>query len=167
MTISWHSAPSAPVSGNIEVDQSGKIERTNTDTVLAFSDGISRAVRIPASVKREALELLRTKRRRSRNSKVVYWQLFVVGLHLLLREYWHRLEHVTIDTEYTGREIEIRGMLLMLIRVEQPGYPSKRISFRQVGKSSPAHHLAWQVHRGLREADHRITLEEILALLQK
>lgn len=37
---------------NIEVDQSGKIERTREDTVLAFSDGKSGSVRIPAAVKR-------------------------------------------------------------------------------------------------------------------
>lgn len=35
----------------VEADQTGKIEQTSWDTVLAFSDGLQRAIRIPAKVK--------------------------------------------------------------------------------------------------------------------
>ena len=36
----------------VEVDQSGKIKDPGADTVLAFSNGLSRAIRMPASAKR-------------------------------------------------------------------------------------------------------------------
>lgn len=43
----------------VEVDQSGKIGDTKVPTVLAFSNGRSFAVLIPAIVKRECLKRLR------------------------------------------------------------------------------------------------------------
>ena len=49
---------------HIEVDQSGKIEKMNVDTVLAFSDGKRAAVLIPAEVKRVCLQGLRRGGRR-------------------------------------------------------------------------------------------------------
>ena len=44
---------------HIEVDQSIKVEQTQQDTVLAFSDGIQRVILIPAEVKRACQQELR------------------------------------------------------------------------------------------------------------
>ena len=150
---------------DVEVDQSGKMERTQTDTVLAFSNGQRYAIRIPASVKRAALHVLRRKRKPSGSKKTVYLRLFVAGLFLLLKDYLDTLDHIIIDIEYPGREADIRGMLLLFIRRSAPHYASDRIVFRQIGKKSPAHRLAWEVHRGIQEADHVVTEEELLSLL--
>ena len=57
----------------MEVDRSGKIEKTNKDTDLAFSDDIRYAVLIPARVKREAINLLRSLGKRGKN-------LYIPGL---------------------------------------------------------------------------------------
>jgi len=43
----------------LEVDQSIKIEQTNTDTVLALANGETLVLVVPAAVKRECLMLLR------------------------------------------------------------------------------------------------------------
>jgi hypothetical protein len=67
---------------HIEVDQSGKVERTNVDTVLAFSDGKSAALLIPAEVKRVCLEVLR---RGGRRKTTIVLRIFVAGLFLLLQ----------------------------------------------------------------------------------
>jgi hypothetical protein len=61
----------------IQVDQSIKIEQTNQDTVLALANDEDFAVIIPASVKREALERLRSTKR---NKKTVCLQLFAAGI---------------------------------------------------------------------------------------
>jgi hypothetical protein len=44
---------------DIEVDQSGKIEDTRVDTVIAFSNGLSGTILIPAVVKRVCIRALR------------------------------------------------------------------------------------------------------------
>ncbi|MGA9349158.1 MAG: hypothetical protein WBW48_10180 [Anaerolineae bacterium] len=150
---------------DVEVDQSGKVERTQMDTVLAFSNNLRYAIRIPAAVKRAALHALRQRCKPSRSKKAIYVGLFAAGLYLLLREHLDTLDYIIIDVEYPGREADIRGMLLLWIRRIDPEYPSERIVFRQVGKKSPAHNLAWEVYRGKHQADRVITEKELLALL--
>ncbi len=150
---------------DVEVDQSGKVERTQTDTILAFSNSRRYAIRIPATVKRAALHVLRQRHKPSASRKTFYLRLFTAGLYLLLRDHLNVLDHIIVDTEYAGREADIRGMLLSLIRRTDPQYPSDRIVFRQVGKKSPAHSLTWEVHRGKYQADHVVTEKELLNLL--
>ena len=43
----------------VDVDQSGKFENTQMDTVLAFSNAIHYAILIPAQVKRDCIAVLR------------------------------------------------------------------------------------------------------------
>lgn len=150
---------------DVEVDQSGKVERTQMDTVLAFSNGQRYAIRIPATVKRAVLHVLQQRRKPSGSKKAVYLHLFTAGLFLLLRDHLNVLDHIIIDTEYSGREADIRGMLLLLIRRTDPQYSTDRIMFRQVGKKSPAHSLAWETFRGKRQPDHVVAESELLDVL--
>ena len=149
----------------VEVDQSGKVERTNTDTFLAFSDDFHYVICVPAGVKRAGQASLRSKWRRRKGKKSIYMRMFAVGLFLLLKDHLANLGQIVIDTEYTGRESDIKGMLLELIRCIEPGYLAERITFRRIGKRSPAHNLAWETHRGKRRPDHTVTEEELLNLL--
>ncbi len=148
--------------GEVEIDQSGKVERTQTDTVLALADGQAYAIRIPATVKRAALARLRQK---GKSATVSYLRLFAAGLYLLVAGRLSSLERMVIDTEYTGQDANIRGMLLRLVRRAEADYPAERIVFRQVGKDSPAHALALAVHRGARQADRVVTEADLIGLL--
>ncbi len=152
-------------SRHAEVDQSGKIEQTNTDTILAFSDGKHYAIRIPASVKRAVLNRLKQDHDPAKSRKALPLRVFAAGLYLLLRDYLGLLDRITIDTEYTGHEDDIRGMLLSMIRRTVPSYAGDRIIFQQVGKKSPAHDLAWGVTRGMRRVDRVVTEQELFKLL--
>ena len=149
----------------VEVDQSGKIERTHTDTFLAFSDSLHYVICIPARVKKAGQAALRSKWRRRKGKKAIHIRLFAAGLFLLLKDHLTDLGQIVIDTEYTGRESDIRGMLLELIRRIEPDYLAERIIFRRIGKRSAAHNLAWETHRGKRKPDHTITEGELLNLL--
>lgn len=70
---------------NIEVDQSGKMGDLRVNTVLAFSNDLSRAILVPAQVKRALVQKLRDQGK-SRTRAAI--QLFAAGLFLLLNCLW-------------------------------------------------------------------------------
>lgn len=147
---------------HIEVDQSGKIEQTNKDTALAFSDDISYAVVIPARVKREAINLLRATGKRGKN---LYISLFAAALYQLLKDHLDQIDLIAIDIEYEGNEQDVKLMLLNLIWQCRPTYSAANIAFRRIGKKSPAHKKALATYRGVARADRTLKVEELLAPL--
>jgi len=147
---------------DIEVDQSGKIERMRTDTILAFSDGKSGSVRIPAEVKRECLQALRLE---GREKTSVVLRLFATGLFLLLRDVLDEVSRVSIDQEYPGHEADIKGMLLRLVHQNGQELDKGQVIFRHIGKYSAAHFKAHGVYVGIQEADRVLTAADILSLL--
>jgi hypothetical protein len=147
---------------HIEVDQSGKIEQTHKDTVLAFSDDINYAVLIPARIKREAINLLRATGKRGKN---LYISLFAAALYQLLKNHLDRVDLIVIDMEYEGNEQDVKLMLLNLIWQRYPTYPAANITFHRIGKKSPAHKKALATYRGIARADRTLKVEELLAPL--
>lgn len=148
----------------IEIDQSGKVEKTNRATVIAFSNHITKAVIIPASVKRECIEILR---RGDRNKQTFVFQIFAAGIFCLIEEYIHQLQVIVIDTEYPGRDGDIKGMLLNAILLLRPDFPKHSITFRQVGKKSGSHFKAYGVFTGKQRAEQTLTVEDLLRALGK
>lgn len=143
----------------VEVDQSGRIEFTKHDTVLAFSDGINYSIRIPRAVKRNCINELRA---RGLSGVTFYVQLFATGLFLLLRDHISNLAQITIDIEFLGKDDDTKRHLMnMLLRA---GYKVKarQIQFRPIGKQSPAHKLALSIFRGEREPDLVVSKDELL-----
>ncbi len=147
---------------NVEVDQSRKIEETG-DTVLAFSNDICWAILIPAPVKRLGFQMLRAK---GKTGKAATIWLFAACVFLVLGDHLHLIKHITIDMEYAGREADIRGILLTLIRRDYPAFAREGIAFARVGKNSPAHAKAWAVRRGQEEANRTITKVDLIRLLE-
>jgi hypothetical protein len=147
---------------HIEVDQSVKIENTRADTVLAFADGESYAILIPAAVKRLCLVALRERRKLARIRVI---RLFSAALFLLMEPHWNRIREVTIDIEYTGWEADIKAALVRHLRAKGLYMPEYGIHFRRIGKKSPAHKLALLVYRGGAEPNRRIAAEELLRLV--
>lgn len=150
----------------IEIDQSSKIERTSQNTVLAMCDGHKRTILIPARVKREALAMLRSN---GKGRNIAYYQLFAVGLFILLEPHLHDIikhkENIMIDKEYVGQEDKIKGMLLGYAHSKGLDLSKRQVFFAQVGKKSAAHKMAWEVQRGDRKADCIIKLDDLLPFL--
>jgi hypothetical protein len=147
------------VQHHVEVDQSIKVEQSHQHTVLAFSDGTHGTVLVPAGVKRACQRELRSK---GVKPGMIALRMFTAGVLLLLEAQMHNIVSVTIDTEYEGREGEIKGLLLCFIRRWVPGFPKEAITFRRIGRKSPAHRLAWETHKGKRKPNRLVTLEELL-----
>jgi hypothetical protein len=146
----------------VEVDQSIKIGDLSGATVLAFSDHISGTVLIPAEVKRTLIMRLRARGKSKIRATV---QVFSAALFLLLEATIGQISAVIIDTEYSGYEPDIEGMLLNYLRKVEPEFSKERLAFRQVGKSSPAHKQAFAVHRGKLNPDRVLEIENFLAVL--
>jgi hypothetical protein len=132
----------------VEVDQSGRVEFTSTHTVLALSNSLQGAIRISGQIKREILQHLRNRARMRRTPKTYYLQIFAAGLFLLLRDVLDQLDSIVIDQEYPGKEAK------------------EKITFRSIGKSSHAHHLALETYRGDKPPKHTISLQDLLALFR-
>ncbi len=150
----------------IELDQSQKIERFEQDTVLAFANKIQGSLVIPARVKRKMLVRLR---RKGKNRKGACLWIFSAGVYLLLKPYLseiiNRNELIIIDTEYTGQDANIKGMILRHVVNSGFNLRKDRIIFAQIGRSSAAHELAYCVQQGRTQAHFRIRLEDFLDLL--
>ncbi|MEK7543758.1 MAG: hypothetical protein AAB557_02740 [Patescibacteria group bacterium] len=126
----------------VEVDQSGRIEDLSTGTAIAIANGKSSAVFVSAGTKRKIIVRLR------RNSFIPAKDLpaiiFSVVLFMLIEE--HKIDVLKIDEEYTGKNEIIEETLKKLyLRSRKKRIPDVR--FVRIGKQSPAHKVAWEVHR--------------------
>jgi len=129
--------------------------------VLALANSIRYAIRIPAQVKRTCLKVLR---RRGKKGSALYMPLFSAALFLLLRPWSRQLGIVAIDIEYEGHEAEIKARLLRLAWRYGLRVSAGQLTFRLIGKQSPAHRTALSVFRGERTADRIVKAQELLRL---
>ena len=144
---------------DVEIDQSGRTDVLTVNTALALSDGLQRVVLIPRSVKWKCAAHLRA---RGVRKALVGVRLFSAGLVLLLEECVHSLGVITIDLEYVGWEGEINRHVLRKLRDRGHVIEKDQIVFRQIGKESPAHELAWQTLKGYRTPERRIRVDELM-----
>jgi len=148
----------------VEVDQSGKFEQLNTHTVIACANGKSNAIWISASTKRNLVQRLR-KSLIPRKDLVSI--LFAVLVFMLLDNLGTPLNTIIIDEEYTGKDNIIGESLRKLLVDKSRTKWQGQIRFRQIGKLSSAHNLAWKTHRARkRPIDVKKILEDdVLQLL--
>jgi len=148
---------------HIEVDQSGKVEDTATNTTIAFSNEKRQAILIPATVKRACLQKLRQE---GKTGKSIYRRMFVVGLFFLLKDNVKKGDLVTIDIEYVGHSRSIKEHLLSLLADAGVKCGPDNFRFERIGKKSPAHDKAYYVHRGDFKAEKIISEEELLKYIK-
>jgi hypothetical protein len=148
----------------VEVDQSGRIEFTKEDTVLAFANGMKYSILIPATVKRDCVLTLR---RLGFAGPNFYLQLFAVGLFLLLKDHIGNISHAILDYEFLGREPEIKRYLSNYLRRAGHTITADQIQFLHIGKHSQAHLLAIATLRRQEKPNRVITLKEMLGEFRK
>jgi hypothetical protein len=149
---------------DVQIDQSGKMNNLARDTVLAFSNDIQHAIRIPAAVKRNLVQYFKQKGKSKTRAVML---LFSAALFLLLRDALERIDQIVIDVEYEGYEDEIKGWLLSHIHQVDPGFDKARVRFQRVGKKSPAHRRALAVFRGDEPPDQILTEQALLSTLSE
>jgi len=177
---------------HIEIDQSGKIEQLNKDSVIAFSNKNQYSVLIPKSVKQEAYNLYKGK------IKELRYRLFCIAIYYCLRDYTHGQnllsnscpfviskrhylllkflclllhikgkELITICCEYKGKENLIKSLLLSYLRKDSLEIDSRVIRFGVISKKSNAHAVAIDAFRGNRRPNKILSLNEVEKCLKK
>lgn len=137
----------------VEIDQSGKIEDTNRDTVIAYANGRTRSVKITGKTKRRLQEVYRL----IGKPRLFVISTFSVAIYLLVRNDLKRLTEIVIDEEYSGKEHLIEGWLQKLLGKES----GLNITFHRIGKGSKAHELALKVFQGKKKTDETLDFDLI------
>jgi hypothetical protein len=123
----------------VEVDQSGKVEQTNFDTIVALSNERNISIRLTKQSKRELLIYFRERRKEF----LFPYVTFSILVALVIKSY-KPTHTVTIDTEYMGHEALIKKCILLCLKHWKITTKTP-IEFGFVGKSSPAHEVAAKV----------------------
>ena len=93
---------------NIEIDQSGKVENTSKNTIIAFSNDIFGSIFITAKDKREIQKIFR----KIGKSRIFVYRLFSILIFLLIKDHLKRIDQIIIDEEYPGKENLIKNYLI-------------------------------------------------------
>lgn len=139
----------------IEIDQSGKIEDTHHDTIIAYTNGQTKSLKIPSGTKRDIQKLFR--KIGEPRSYVIH--TFTTLIYLLIADELDELTDVVIDIEYPGFESVISRLLTIICQGEKGIVPD--IYFKLVGKRSKAHKTALKVFRGKSKSDQEISLNQL------
>lgn len=146
----------------IYIDQSGKVEYTSQDTVLAFSNGKSKSVLIKAVEKRKVQKAFRE----AGKPKMFVYKTFAALLYMLIEKEDLSILGMQIDREYWGKETIIKDHFLRIIKKQHKVHLNvSRVSFSLVGRFRVCHKLAIAVLRGNKVPDRIITASEILDLV--
>ena len=143
----------------VEIDQSVKIEQTSRDTIIAFANDFSRAIVIPSQVKK----YLKKRFRELGKPNMFYYRTFAAGVALLLKRHIRKIGRVVIDTEYAGRERMIRDMVVDMLSGQ--GFKLPIIEFKEIGKRSNAHTVAYLTMKRKRAPDEILALRNLWELI--
>src|SRR3989344_3066188 len=143
----------------IEIDQSGKVEQTGKDTILAISNEDWDTVIIKAKTKRRLQEIFR---RHGQTQNFVLFT-FSAGLAILIKRN-NKYGKVTIDLEYAGKEPVIKELVIEILSSETQ---IPQIYFKSIGKLSNAHHYAHDTATKEIKPKKTIGFEELFLTIKK
>ncbi len=142
-----------------QVDQSGKIEQTNLDTIIAITNNKHFSIVLGKKDKR-ILEKVFKKIGKSKSYPFIIFAALLAILFKLVSV----KNKITVDREYVGHENTIRERTLYFLHnlgVED----TATIVFGHVGKLSRAHDLAAKVGAKKIKPDKVVGLKEVLELI--
>lgn len=146
----------------IEVDQSGKVEDTKVNTAIgAANKKVKRSLRFPAREKRKLQKILRELDKES----MFPYRVFAALIFLAIRDDLSSINEIVIDVEYMGKEAQIKLYLARHIRKIKPKVNMPYITFKHIGRNSPAHEVAINTFRRHRKPDYTVSVRDILPLL--
>lgn len=145
----------------IEIDQSGKIEETEKDTILAFCV-ISKKLKKTKSIRISA----RTKRRIQESFRQIgkprefVINVFACAVFILIKNELMGVSEISIDIEYPGKDIYIKPLLTEMFLRSHVKVPL--IRFALIGKKSIAHEVALKTYRKRIKADEILNYNSLI-----
>lgn len=138
------------------IDQSGKIEDTAKDTVIAYSNNSEYAILIPAKEKRRLQEYFRLI-----GKPRLFIDITFAAIVSILAEEVKSSSTLTIDEEYPGHTEVIEQFIILFV--------SKLTSIRwqKIGKNSSAHEVAYKTYKRKRPAEQRLSAGKLWKLITK
>lgn|GEM_PF-555385 len=138
----------------IEVDQSGKVEDTSKDTVVAYSNDTQYAVLVTRKVKRQIQEFFRLK---GLNRLFTYFLFSYVLYRVLVK--MAKTQRITVDVEYPGKEDLVRKLTGVFFKQTKKKAPE--FNFGHIGNHPRAHYAAKNVLDRKIVANEKILLTEV------
>jgi len=159
MSLGFFWAKGPQVLMTCQIDQSGKIEQTNRDTVLCISNDHWDAITIKAKTKRQIQEIFR------RHGRIRNFILFTfsAGLAILLKRN-HKIKIVIIDLEYSGKESIIKGLIYEILKSKKINL---EIRFARIGKKAKAHHYAHDIAAKEIKTKKLVSFQELIGEIKK
>lgn len=143
----------------IYIDQSGKIEYTNKDTVIAYANKKQKSLLIKAKDKRKIKEIFRE----AGKPYIFVYKTFAILIYLLIKKDLPKIQRIVIDKEYAGKEPLIKDFLLQIIRKKSKTLIDKEdIYFKQIGRKNNAHKKAINTYQGKDKADILVNCKNVL-----
>lgn len=133
-----------------QIDQSGKIEQTDKNTVLGAVNGQTYAIILQAKDKRRLQEIFR----RLGTPQIFIDTVFATCLYLLIKQL-PKTNKAKVDIEYPGHTKIIDNFIKRLSN------DKIIVEWIRVGKSSKAHDIAYKVYRGKLKIGKRLTTETV------
>lgn len=146
----------------IEIDQSNKVEQTSKSTVVAFSDGINRSIELSSKEK----QILQKYFRSIGKPRLFVLLTFCALVYMLVESFLDSNLEMAIDREYTGYDQLIKQKIIGFARIFRKKLDKSQITFREIGKKSAAHQLAY-FSAQKKIFNQRITAKQIVELLEK
>lgn len=143
-----------------EIDQSGKIEDTARNTVLAYANSSMKTIIITRKVKRKIQELFRKHGMR----RSFIYHTFAAGVYHLIRNF-KKQESIVIDMEYPGKDQIITKMIQKILQAYKK--PAHNIEFRRIGNHPKVHYAAYDVFAGKKKADLKIGVNDLIEAIKK
>ncbi len=142
-----------------EIDQSGKIEQTERDTVIACINGTEITIFLKKAEKRIIQKIFNTM-----DMHLLFPYLTFAALLALLIQKLQPKNKIIIDKEYIGHEILIEEKVTLYL--EQLGVQNIPVlEFGHVGKLSAAHNLAYLVAVGKKEPDLVVNSKDVMEVI--
>jgi len=141
----------------VEIDQSGRIEETHRDTIIAAA---SKNWQFTLRIRRSDKRLLQKCFRRQGRPKMFAITTFAYAVAYLINISKVELSGIVIDIEYPGHEKTIKEILHS--EIKQP----VQIRFQSIGKSSPAHTSAYFTYKNKLKENTTVPFGELLKALK-